>query len=260
MYGHGTASLVVGKLSCAETGRIPSPPPRSRSTGRCVVPATPPATWPGRTTAARSPNSSIRARACTHCAATCSTPTKAPYAAGTCRPRPDRAGLLCDRVLADPAFVPLPAPGASAGSAAERRQLVAGHMRAAVLAAERVVLAAAATSTPAQDLARVAPGQVEFVSRWSRPGRAIRSRPSSGRCCTTWSLPVGRWRRSSPRPGSRTAARSHLTPHVRLFRVAHHDGLQPTQQTVVWNLSPQSGSEGPTFISRTAPHQEASPT
>src|SRR5664280_3640547 len=62
MYGHGTASLVVGKLSCAETGRIPSPPPRSRSTGRCVVPSTPPATWPGRTTAARSPASSTRAR------------------------------------------------------------------------------------------------------------------------------------------------------------------------------------------------------
>ena|GEM_PF-6331642 len=51
---------------------------------------------------------------------------------------------LCDRVLAEPAFVPLPAPGASAGSAGERRQLAAGHMRAAVLAAERVVLAAAA--------------------------------------------------------------------------------------------------------------------
>src|SRR5664280_1044647 len=76
---------------------------------------------------------------------------------------------LCDRVLAEPAFVPLPAPGASAGSAGERRQLAAGHMRAAVLAAERVVLAAAAASTPAQDLARVAPGQAEFVSRWSRP-------------------------------------------------------------------------------------------
>ena len=76
---------------------------------------------------------------------------------------------MCDRVLAEPAFVPLPAPGASAGSAGERRQLAAGHMRAAVLATERVVLAAAAASTPAQDLARVAPGQAEFVSRWSRP-------------------------------------------------------------------------------------------
>jgi len=38
---------------------------------------------------------------------------------------------LCEKVLAEPAFVPLPAPGASAGSAGERRQLAAGHMRAA---------------------------------------------------------------------------------------------------------------------------------
>ena len=30
----------------------------------------------------------------------------------------------------------------------------------------------------------------------------------------------------------------HLTRQVRLFRVAHHDGLQPTQHTVVWNLPP----------------------
>ena len=52
----------------------------------------------------------------------------------------------------------------------------------------------------------------------------------------------------------------HLTHHLRLFRVAHHDGLQPTQHAVVWSLPPQGDSEGPTFISRTAPHQRASPT
>jgi len=127
---------------------------------------------------------------------------------------------LCDRVLAEPAFVPLPAPGASAGSAGERRQLAAGHMRVAVLAAERAVLAAAAASTPAQDLARVAPGQAEFVSRWSRPGRAIRSRPSSGRCCTTWSPPVGRWRRSSARHGDELGAAARACPgHPRSGRL-----------------------------------------
>lgn len=38
----------------------------------------------------------------------------------------------------------------------------------------------------------------------------------------------------------------YLTHLVRLFRVAHHDGLQPTQHAVVWSLPPQSGSEGPT--------------
>src|ERR1039458_4751990 len=51
----------------------------------------------------------------------------------------------------------------------------------------------------------------------------------------------------------------HLTHHVRLFRVVHHDGLQPTQHTVVRSPSPQSGSEGPIFISRPASHR-GSPT
>jgi hypothetical protein len=37
----------------------------------------------------------------------------------------------------------------------------------------------------------------------------------------------------------------HLTHHLRLSRVAHHDGLQPTQHTVVWSLPPQGDSEGP---------------
>ena len=45
----------------------------------------------------------------------------------------------------------------------------------------------------------------------------------------------------------------HLTHHVRLFHLAHHDGLQPTQQVAVCSLPPQGGSEGPTFISCTAP-------
>src|SRR6266536_5561412 len=49
----------------------------------------------------------------------------------------------------------------------------------------------------------------------------------------------------------------HLTPHRRLFLIAHHNGLQPTQHEVVWSLPPQGDSEGPkSFISRAAPHQE----
>src|SRR5258705_6973309 len=31
----------------------------------------------------------------------------------------------------------------------------------------------------------------------------------------------------------------HLTHHVRLFHIAHHDGLQPTQHVVVCSLPPQ---------------------
>jgi len=76
-YGHVTASLIVGKLSRAD--RQNTLAAALKEYGRCVVPSTPPATWPGRTTAARSPASSTRARACTRCAGTCSTPTKAPY-------------------------------------------------------------------------------------------------------------------------------------------------------------------------------------
>src|SRR3989442_1274900 len=30
----------------------------------------------------------------------------------------------------------------------------------------------------------------------------------------------------------------HLTHHVRLFLIAHHDGHQPTQHEVVWHLPP----------------------
>ena len=45
----------------------------------------------------------------------------------------------------------------------------------------------------------------------------------------------------------------HLAPHRCLFHIAHHDGLQPTQHVVVWSLPPKGDSEGPSFISRTAP-------
>src|ERR1022692_72072 len=49
---------------------------------------------------------------------------------------------------------------------------------------------------------------------------------------------------------------SHLTHQVRLFHIAHHDSLQPTQHETVWSLPPQVDSEGPrSFISRAAPHQ-----
>src|SRR5659263_10174 len=61
-YGHVTASLIVGKLSRAD--RQNTLAAALKEYGRCVVPSTPPATWPGRTTAARSPASSTRARAC----------------------------------------------------------------------------------------------------------------------------------------------------------------------------------------------------
>jgi hypothetical protein len=37
----------------------------------------------------------------------------------------------------------------------------------------------------------------------------------------------------------------HLTHLVRLFHIAHHDGLQPTQHVVVCSLPPQGGCEGP---------------
>jgi hypothetical protein len=40
----------------------------------------------------------------------------------------------------------------------------------------------------------------------------------------------------------------HLTPHRRLFHIAHHDGLQPTQHVVVWSLPPKGDSEGPTVL------------
>src|SRR3954468_17431435 len=35
--------------------------------------------------------------------------------------------------------------------------------------------------------------------------------------------------------------------------VAHHNSLQLMQHEAVWSLPPQGGSEGPTFITRTAP-------
>src|ERR1019366_3531511 len=37
----------------------------------------------------------------------------------------------------------------------------------------------------------------------------------------------------------------HLTHLVRLFPVAHHDGLQPTQHRVVWRLPPKADAGGP---------------
>jgi hypothetical protein len=52
----------------------------------------------------------------------------------------------------------------------------------------------------------------------------------------------------------------HLALHRCLFHIAHHDGLQPTQHVVVWSLPPKGDSEGPTFISRTAPTPGVSPT
>lgn len=51
----------------------------------------------------------------------------------------------------------------------------------------------------------------------------------------------------------------HLTHHVRLFPLAHHDRPQLTQQWVVWSLPPQGDSGGPTSISRAASPQEALP-
>jgi hypothetical protein len=36
-----------------------------------------------------------------------------------------------------------------------------------------------------------------------------------------------------------------LTHPVRLFLIAHHDGLQPTQHEAAWSLPPQGDSEGP---------------
>src|SRR5665811_2116497 len=38
--------------------------------------------------------------------------------------------------------------------------------------------------------------------------------------------------------------RDRPTP-ARLFHIAHHDGLQPTQHVAVWSLPPKGGSEGP---------------
>jgi len=49
-------------------------------------------------------------------------------------------------------------------------------------------------------------------------------------------------------PKTRTAHRlpdPHLTHLVRLFHIAHHDGLQPTQHVVVCSHPPQGGCEGP---------------
>ena len=52
----------------------------------------------------------------------------------------------------------------------------------------------------------------------------------------------------------------HLTHPVRLFHIAHHDGLQPTQHVAVWHPPPKDDAEGPTFISRTAPAHKGPPT
>ena len=47
----------------------------------------------------------------------------------------------------------------------------------------------------------------------------------------------------------------HLTPSLRLFRIAHYHAISRTQQhAVVWNLPLQSGPGGPTSITSTAPH------
>ncbi|MGC4939325.1 hypothetical protein [Kribbella sp. DT2] len=44
----------------------------------------------------------------------------------------------------------------------------------------------------------------------------------------------------------------HLNVRLFFFRDAHHDSLQLTQLTVVWNPRLHNDSEGPTFISSTA--------
>src|ERR1035441_6271877 len=49
-----------------------------------------------------------------------------------------------------------------------------------------------------------------------------------------------------------------LTPNWRLFLIAPHDGLQPTQHEAAWSLPPQGGSEGPRNLH--LPHSTASRT
>jgi hypothetical protein len=82
-----------------------------------------------------------------------------------------------------------------------------------------------------------------WPSRWSRPGRTTGSRPSSGRCCTTWSPPGGRWRRSSGRHGDelvrrrgpvqmrrRGQAQAHRRPDSRRIRRHPPHRLPPPEQ------------------------------
>src|SRR3982751_2065847 len=52
--------------------------------------------------------------------------------------------------------------------------------------------------------------------------------------------------RSSPRPPPDTSQDAFSS-------IAHHNSLQLMQHEAVWSLPPQGGSEGPTFITRTAP-------
>jgi hypothetical protein len=86
---------------------------------------------------------------------------------------------------------------------------------------------------------RTPPGQ-SAVTRQAHPGRSY-----AGPVLMSLDSVTTRPQRS-PKP--RTAHRlsdPHLTHPVRLFRIAHHDGLQPTQHMVVCSLPPQGGSEGP---------------
>ncbi|GAA3422480.1 hypothetical protein GCM10018952_74250 [Streptosporangium vulgare] len=75
-FGEATASLVVGKWSAASRQNTLAAAikelgahPHARSM--------PPGTCQTRCTGGRSPGSSTRARACTRCAGTCTTPSKA---------------------------------------------------------------------------------------------------------------------------------------------------------------------------------------
>ncbi|RSM40070.1 hypothetical protein DMB66_57635 [Actinoplanes sp. ATCC 53533] len=52
----------------------------------------------------------------------------------------------------------------------------------------------------------------------------------------------------------------HLTPLGRLFLIAHHDGLQPTQHEVVWSLPPPGDSEGPNLHHPCSIASETRPT
>jgi hypothetical protein len=65
------------------------------------------------------------------------------------------------------------------------------------------------------------------------------------------------------RPSTERAHRlpdPYLTPSEgRLFRVAHHNGLQPMQHTVVWSLPRRATPEGLPPSTHTAPNQRPKP-
>jgi hypothetical protein len=63
----------------------------------------------------------------------------------------------------------------------------------------------------------------------------------------TFSFTTPQRRRLSPGALERLPG-PHLTYQVRLFPVAHHDGLQPTQHRVVWRQPPQADAGRPTIF------------